>query len=135
MKKIIKIAILVILVIVVASLLLINSNDYVDVVKSTLENTTRVKIYNYQTKEAVAIYTDRDTEDFIKDLDYSLWTETKELNDKEIAYILKLYDGDDYLGDLEIYSNMEYIKIIINEEEKLYQTNHSLKKLFKNIKK
>lgn len=133
MKKIIKIAILVILVAGVASLLLINSNDYVDVVKSTLENTKTVQIYDYKTKDVIVIYKEKDTEDFIKNLDYSLWTESKELNDNEIIYILKLYDGDDYLGNIEIYSNMEYLKTIINEEEKLYQTNHSLKKLFKNI--
>lgn len=134
MKKILKIAILVILMIILVSLLLFNTRDYVDEVKETLENTKVVKLYNNKSKEVEKVYDEEQTKELIKKLGYSNWKETKEYNDKEVLYILKLYENEDAENDaaIEVFSNYEIVNVKINGyEDKLYLTNHNLKSLFK----
>ncbi|MCH5166534.1 MAG: hypothetical protein J1F35_01450 [Erysipelotrichales bacterium] len=134
MKKALKIAITIILLIILISLLLFSTKEYVDEVKDTLENTKVVKRYNNKTKEVEKVYNEDETKELIKQLDYSKWTETKELNNDEVIYTLKLYEDEDSENDasIDIVVNYEFVIVKINGyEDKLYQTNHNLKSMFK----
>lgn len=133
MKKILKIALLVILIAIVVSLLIFNTKDYVDVVKQAIEHAELVELYDVKAKDVIRVYEDESLKRLIEDLDYSKWKEIKSLNNNETTYILRLYEdrSSGESTEIEIFASLEHVSVVIDEDVKLYETNHSLKDILK----
>ncbi len=122
-----KIAAIALLIILVISIILNNSKEHVDEVDLLLKNTKIIKIYNYQTKELTKSLDEKTTKNFIKDLNYSKWHESSQLNGDEKEYLLKLYENEDTeeSGELVLYKSKQYVLVNIENkiDNKVYKAN------------
>lgn len=136
MKKtlILKVIAIVLLVTLVISIILNNSNEHVDQIEVMLNNTKVIKVYNYQTKELVKKYDENSSKNIITKLNYTKWRESNSLNGDELEYTLKLYDNEDSddVGTISIYKSKDYVLVTVHDhiENKVYKVNTDIKNLF-----
>lgn len=136
MKKtlILKVIAIVLLVTLVISIILNNSNEHVDQIEVMLNNTKVIKVYNYQTKELVKKYDENSSKNIITKLNYTKWRESNSLNGDELEYTLKLYDNEDSddVGTISIYKSKDYALVTVHDhiENKVYKVNTDIKNLF-----
>lgn len=136
MKKtlILKVIAIVLLVTLVISIILNNSNEHVDQIEVMLNNTKVIKVYNYQTKELVKKYDENSSKNIITKLNYTKRRESNSLNGDELEYTLKLYDNEDSddVGTISIYKSKDYVLVTVHDhiENKVYKVNTDIKNLF-----
>ena len=139
MKKsfILKLIAIILLITLVISIILFNSDEHVDEVKKALDNTKIVKIYNYQTKELLDTYDVKESKDIIKELKYDKWEKSDKLNGDEKVYLQKLYSDEDSedIAEVTLFESHEYVSVLVYDkiDNEIYKVNHDLKDFLKRI--
>lgn len=121
----------------VISIILSNSNEHVDEIKEALDNTKIVKIYNYQTKELLDTYNEKESKEIIKELKYDKWKKSDKLNGDEKAYLLKLYSDEDSedIAEITLFKSYDYVSVLVVDkvDNEIFNVNHDLKDFLKRI--
>lgn len=121
----------------VISIILSNSNEHVDEIKEALDNTKIVKIYDYQTKELLDTYNEKESKEIIKELKYDKWKKSDKLNGDEKAYLLKLYSDEDSedIAEITLFKSYDYVSVLVFDkvDNETFKVNHDLKEFLKRI--
>lgn len=121
----------------VISIILSNSNEHVDEIKKALDNTKIVKIYDYQTKELLDTYNEKESKEIIKELKYDKWKKSDKLNGDEKAYLLKLYSDEDSedIAEITLFKSYDYVSVLVFDkvDNETFKINHDLKDFLKRL--
>lgn len=121
----------------VISIILSNSNEHVDEIKKALDNTKIVKIYDYQTKELLDTYNEKESKEIIKELKYDKWQKSDKLNGDEKAYLLKLYSDEDSedIAEITLFKSYDYVSVLVFDkvDNETFKINHDLKDFLKRL--